>query len=180
MALFPEDMLEELLTRYGLEELEAVRALIESRTLREAVELIVEPDGLARLFIPHFWAVYYHDGRPGFEAPGGKFLIYFANPDDDPRISDGYPVTVDDVRHLTRDEYQDGLERNEENAQRGLPPFMYVLRSVGPAGGHPFFDQLAEGAAARMDQLARASLDTYVQDNADEEGPEKRTARIRL
>ena len=62
MALLPEDAIEEVLRIYGQEELELVRTLIGSSTLREAAILIVDgvrgPDasGQARIVIPHYWA----------------------------------------------------------------------------------------------------------------------------
>lgn len=181
MALLPEDAVEELLRVYGEEELEAARALIGSATLREALRLIVEPQlaggGEATLFIPHYWAEFYHDGRDGFSADAGRFLVYFADPDDDPRIEGGYPVREADVRHLTREEFYAGLAQND---LRHPEVFMYVVRSVGPAGAHPFFDRLARGAADRMDQFAEFAIDAFVQENLDEEGPERSTARVRF
>lgn len=181
MAFLPDDAIDELLQLYGESELEQVRRLIGSSTLRDAARLIVESQaGLATIFIPHYWAEFYHDGRDGFEAPSGHFLVYFADPDDDPRISGGYPVRESDVRHLSREEFYAGLARNTEAAEAGGTPFMFVVRSVGPADGHPFFDELAQGAAARMDQFASFALDAYVQENLDSEGGQKSTARVKL
>ena len=186
MALLPEDAIEEVLRIYGQEELELVRTLIGSSTLREAAILIVDgvrgPDasGQARIVIPHYWAAYYHDGRGAFSAPGGRFLVFFADPEDDPRLEGGYPVRAEDVRHLTKDEFYSGLAENERRAALGGEPFMFVVRSVGPMAGHPFFDQLADGAASRMDLIAEGALDAYVQEQIDEEGPERATANVRL
>lgn len=181
MALFPEDAIEELLHTYGQSELELVRTFIGSQTLRAAATLIVDAQqGRADIFIPHYWAVYYHDGREGFEAPGGRFLVYFSDPSDDPRIEGGYPERVSEVRHLTREEFREGLRQNDLAFDRGDVPFMFVVRAVGPAAGHPFFDILAQGAAVRMDQFAFFALDAYVQENLDAEGPEKKTANVRL
>lgn len=181
MALLPDDAIEELLRIYGESELELVRTLIGSSTLREAARLIVDAQaGAASILIPHYWAVYYHDGRAGFSAQAGRFLVFFADPEDDPRLEGGYPVREEDIRRLTRDEFQAGLAENEERAIDGRGPFMFVVRSVGPAGAHPFFDRLAEGASARMDQLAFFALDAFVQENVDSEGRERSTARVRL
>ena len=211
MALLPEDAVEELLRLYGEDELALVRTLIGSSTLRAAARLIVDAQaGTASIFIPHYWAVYYHDGRAGFTAPGGRVLVFFADPDDDPRLEGGYPVRASEIRRLTRDEFyadpdddprleggypvraseirrltrdefDDGLAENERRAADGAEPFMFVVRSVGPAvPGEAFFAQLAIGAAARMDQFASFMLDSFVQDSLDEEGPQKSTARVRL
>lgn len=181
MALLPEDAIEEILRLYGEEELTLVRTMIGSNTLREAATLIVAAQaGQATIFIPHYWAVYYHDGRAGFAAAAGHFLVFFADPDDDPRLESGYPVREGDIRRLTRDEFQAGLAENEQRALDGEGPFMFVVRAVGPAGPHPFFDQLAVGAADRMDQIALFALDAFVQEQVDEEGGQKATARVRL
>jgi hypothetical protein len=181
VALLPDDAIEEFLRLYGAEELERARALIGSSTLREAAALIVEPQlGSARIVVPHYWAVYYHDGRGAFAAPAGRFLVYFADPDDDPRLEGGRPVREADARRLTREQFLAGLEENEARAAVGAGPFMFVVRSVGPAGAHPFFDQLADGAAFRADFLAQLAIDQHVQDSIDEEGPQRSTARVRL
>ena len=107
-------------------------------------------------------------------------LVFFEDSDDDPRLAGGYPVRANDVRRLTRDEFYAGLAENERRAQVGGAPYMYVVRSVGPAGPHPFFDQLAEGAAERMEQFAYFALDAHVQDVLDEEGSQRASARVRL
>ncbi len=181
MALLPEDAVEELLRLYGEDELELVRTLIGSSTLRAAVRLIVDAQaGVATLFIPHYWAVYYHDGRDGFGPSQASVLVFYADPDDDPRLEAGFPVRASEIRRLTRDEFRAGLDENARRAADGEEPFMFVLPSVGPAGPHPFFDQLAVGAAARMDQLATFAVDAFAQEQLDEEGPERSTARIRL
>jgi len=178
-ARTPEEVLDDLLARYGRQELDRVRGLIGSETLRNAARLIVE-QGEALIRIPHYWAVYYHDGRGGFEAPAGRFLVFFADPLDDPRLEGGYPVRASEFRRLTPDEFQDGLERNQENFELGLGPFMFVLRSVGPAGAHPFFDELSDGAAFRMDAVAAAELDDYVQEIVDDGLSDKSTARVKF
>jgi len=181
VALLPDDAVEELLRLYGEDELELVRTMIGSSTLRAAASLIVDAQtGTATIFIPHYWAVYYHDGRAGFAAPGGRVLVFFADPEDDPRLEAGYPIREADIRRLTRDEFYAGLAENEARAFAGGEPFMFVVRSVGPAPAHPFFEQLAVGAADRADFLAGLAVDQFVQDNLDEEGPERSTARVRL
>lgn len=181
MALTPEDAIEEILRIYGEEELAAMRALIGSSTLRAAATLIVDAQlGQANIVIPHYWAVYYHDGRSGFSAPDGRFLVFFADPEDDPRIEGGYPITREDVRRLTREEFEAGLAENQARAEAGEGPFMFVVRSVGPAGPHPFMDELSRGAAERMDPIALAALDAHVQEVLDAEGAQKSTARAKL
>jgi len=181
MARLPDQVVEDLLQRYGQEELERVRGMIGSVTLREAARLIVDAfAGHAEIFIPHYWAEFYHDGHGSFGPTDARVLVFFADPDDDPRIDSGYPVRASELRRLTRDEYLEGLDRNLENKEAGLEPFMFVLPSVGPSAGEPFFDDLSRGAAQRLDPIALGELDAYVQEVIDEEGTEEKTATLRI
>ena len=158
-----------------------MRGLIGSRTLRAAVTLIVEANiGQARLHIPHYWAEFYHDGRGSMNPRNARKLVFFANPADDPRKPT--PERQASLRKLTRAEYQEGLEKNRARRAQGLPPFMYVVDSVGPAAGNPFFDELAEGAARRVGPSILALFDAEVQrevDDGDFRG-ESRTATFDL
>ena len=113
---------------------------IEADTLRSAL-IVLRSAGLSevRLHIPHYWAVFYHDGRPGFS--GNPFLVYFNDPNDDPRISgSSSPERLSQTRRLTRAEFEDGLLRNQLRRANGQPPFMFIVRQVGPAEAHPFFE----------------------------------------
>lgn len=184
MPLDRDAFYQQLLTKYGEAELERVRLLIGSRTLREAVRLIVDAQaGTAELYIPHYWAVYYHDGRKGFGPITSSKLVFFADPKDDPRLVGGHPERDFDIRTLTRDEYEHGLAVNAERRKNGQAPFMFVLDRVGPAAGHPFFNQLSNGAAGRMDLPARRATDDAIQALVDEDPlvkPERGTAEFTL
>jgi hypothetical protein len=176
-------VLEDILRTVGERELAEVRRLIGSETLRRAVELIVDvSNNLGRLYIPHYWAVYYHDGRGPVQPVSARKLVFFNNPDDDPRLEGGYPVRVSDIRKLTKEEYDEGLRRNAERRRSGGEPFMFVVDSVGPAGAHPFFDDLAQGAAARAEDPAVEAFDRAIQDMIDTDKavqPERRTVFLR-
>ncbi len=122
------------------------RPLIPSVTLRKALHITYESDSVAYLVIPHYWALYIHDGTDDplttpTKTRGASAFIYFRNPRDDPR--NRYPVRVSDWRPLTRAEYEDGLRKNRSRRKRGLPPYMYVFQSVRapfPKPGVGFFD----------------------------------------
>lgn len=144
-----------ILEELGQQELARVRDRIGSRALRAALRLIVnESEERADLFIPHYWAVWYHDGRGRVEPVTAQKLVFFDNPSDDPRIPGRrYPEREAQVRRLTKRQYEQGLRINAERAARGQRPFMFVVDSVGPAGPHPFFRLLERGAASRADQI---------------------------
>ena len=160
-----------LLETFALVGEQIVLPQIPSRTLQAALQLIIdEPEMEARLFIPHYWAVYLHDGREGFSAPAGKSLIFYANPEDDPRIAGTTsPERASATRHLSRKEYEDGLERNALHHELGEKPFMYVLKSVGPAAGNPFFERGLDSLASSAEDEVFRELDNFVQRTIDDE-----------
>jgi hypothetical protein len=161
-------MYERILERLGAEEMERVKAFIGSKTLRDALELIVDaPEARAELFIPHYWAVYYHDGRGPLVPVNANKLVFFADPKDDPRLVNGYPVRATDIIRLTKEDYQAGLAENARRRANGEGPFMFVLDTVGPAKARPFFEELARGAADRASDVVLAEFDDFIQDLVD-------------
>ena len=93
-----------ILQDLGFRELRLVKKSIGSSTLRAAIRLIVnESEERADLFIPHYWAVYYHDGRGAFGPKTARKLVFFDDPNDDPRIKGGRPVRSPTIfrRHAT-------------------------------------------------------------------------------
>lgn len=177
-------MVRSILVEVGEDSLRIVRARIGSRTLREALRLVVDESLLqGRLVIPHYWAVYYHDGRGSISPVNATKLVFFADPRDDPRIRAGYPVRASQIRRLTKRQYEQGLEINRERAALGQRPFMFVVDRVGPAAGRPFFDELAQGAAGRAGPTVLRIFDAYMQEQVDSEEalrPERLDASFEL
>ena len=50
--------------------------------------------------IPHYWAIYYHDGSGPVTMPKGKYMVWFRDPHDDPRLKGGLPVTRAGIKKL--------------------------------------------------------------------------------
>lgn len=165
------DIVRRILEAFVSDELALAKSLIQSTTLADAVraEFNFEADE-ALLHVPHYWAVYYHDGRGPIQAAPGHKLVFFHRPEDDPRLEGGYPERVSQVRRLTADQFYEGLEINRERFANGLPPYMYVLNSVGAAKGDPFFDDLAVGAAERMDFIAQIEIEKALREDPDLRG----------
>lgn len=175
----------DILEAVGQAEIARVRRSIPSRTLRAALRLVIdESRNRAHLFIPHYWAVYLHDGRDGFGPRSAKKLVFFDNPKDDPRIRGARaPERASQLRRLSRREYQKGLEINNERRRRGQRPYMYVVDSVGPATGSKFFDKLGAGSAVRNAPLIARVFDAHIQDMLKAEPdlrPDKQRARFDL
>jgi hypothetical protein len=161
-----------------------VRGSIDSATLRQALRAEVVNAQTARLLIPHYWALYQHDGRGVGFPRRSVFLVYFVDPNDDPRLEGGYPVRLNDVRRLTKDEFRDGQQRNREmeadNPEGGPQQFMRVLPQVGPTApdkSYPFFTKGMAGFQERASFVVRGILDRLARRIAVSR---KSTARIKL
>lgn len=100
---------------------------IKNDVLREALR-VESLKNTASLFIPHYWAVYVHDDRGPFGPRRAQLLVWFADPDDDPRLRGGYPVRYRDVRRLTKEQFQFGLRENARRLNAGQGPYMIVKR----------------------------------------------------
>lgn len=111
---------------------------LESGTLRRALHCrvnatrnIVE----AILSVPHYWAIYYHDGRGEIRAKKGKVLVWFASIEDDPRVNvSGHPRRVSQRVKLN-------LSKSEFRRLRKAGKLIVSKRS-GPAEGKPFYNVL--------------------------------------
>lgn len=180
-----DEFLHDLVEKLGQQAFLEAIPQIDSQTLRQSMELIVQRGTTgegwrANLYIPQYWAVYYHDGRGGFGPQTKAFLVYFRNPSDDPRLSNGYPTRASQIRQLTAEEFRDGLHQNSLNNKAGKEPFMYVVRSVGPAGAHPFFEEGMVHFGDTASLLITGEFDAYIQQLVDEEGIAKLTAKFNL
>jgi hypothetical protein len=144
-------LIRRVLEAIGPSELERAKRAVGSSTLRRAMRLIIdESEARATLFVPQYWAVFYHDGHGVISPRRARKLVFFDNPNDDPRLFGGKsPERARDLRRLTEAQYREGLRRNRERQAAGRRPFMYVVDRVGPSAPRPFFDDLAKGAANR-------------------------------
>jgi hypothetical protein len=168
-----------VLEELGQQELARVKGIIGSKTLRAAITLIIdESEQRADLFIPHYWAIWYHDGRGSVSPVSARKLVFFDDPNDDPRIQGGRPVHESDVRRLTAEQYRDGLRRNQERHAAGRRPFMYVVDSVGPSAPRPFFSKLEQGAAKRAEPIVLREFERELLRDLDNDKLTKSETRI--
>lgn len=145
-----------LRARVAQQALETARLLCTSDTLREALRITLTPTGF-RLSVPHYWAKFFHDGRGAMVAAPGKRLVYYKNPEEDPRIAGGHPVTLAQRRKLTKQEFYRDWGRGK----------LIVVDNVGPADGNPFLGepltqrvmpQLRSGSRLILQKLTRDAL----------------------
>jgi hypothetical protein len=132
-----------------------------SKTVSASLHLIPLSDGSFAVETPYFWAVFYHDGRGPVRAKPGKVLVYFRNPDDDPRIPGRkYPVRASDIKRLTAADFYRFLR----DPSRG----MIVRKSVGPAKGDPFFVRAQAALTREVGNLVRKELSAIMREEMGE------------
>lgn len=119
------------------------------RALQKALRVqIVGPDEV-QLQIPHFWAVYVHDGREAPVRPQvATFMIWWENPREDPRLrpTGVTPQRASQIRHLTADEFREALATFRSYTAAGFKSPVIVRRHVTkPTPPSPFFSNEVGG-----------------------------------
>ena len=154
----PDEFLRELALDLGNMGIDHLQGKIPSKTLTDALTVIVDGPGLSRIYIPHFWALYVHDGRQRPIYPiNGRFLVWFKNHRDDPRLPGGeYPIRANDVRSLTKEEFKEAKSKNEiivaKSVKKTVAPSYFFLNSVGMKG----FEE-------RVNNKVKIEMDKYVE-----------------
>ena len=146
------------------------KPLIPSRTLRNALHIKYKEAGdsyIAYLQIPHYWALYVHDGRAAFGPRKAQVLVWFRNPRDDPRTSGGHPVRAADIRRLSKDEFYEGVRRNRAmGATPGNPfPYMVIARWRGGDKPVPFFSEGLSDLYKIVDPIVYAAYREFIRSN---------------
>lgn len=117
----------------------------------------VKAEGI--VFVHEYWAIYHHIGRanmPVIRVKTKKFLAWFPNARDDPRLINGeYPVHRSEVRRL--DEVM-----SKEEFKAAILARKLVLSPISPKRGgaasfqgNPFFGSEAGQGMAGMEDRAR-------------------------
>lgn len=178
------DLQKRMLEKLGEEALRMARRSIRSDTLRRAIRFEHLAPGEARLYIPHFWAIYQHDGRGTVRPTTKRFLVYYRDPNDDPRLKGGYPIELKDIKRLTRDQFVAGAEENRRrylaNPAGGRQQFMVVREASGPTRptrSYPFFEAGMLGMPAIADRILDALMQTEMRTLA---GRDRDVAQLKL
>lgn len=172
-----QDFAVQLATLLAGEFLKIVQDTTQSRKIRDNLVVVVDPTITTGFVVAEpYWARFYHDGRgvvphDGPKSPG--VLVWYKNPDNDPRLPSGGAIRAIDVRRLTKPEFDDALKN-------GL---IVISKSAGPAPAHPFFLQAEADFVAQIDGLAVGLLVEWLQDNMPTHGEvetSKATLRIKF
>lgn len=135
-----------------------VRRFVESTTLRDALR-VERVGGKWFVGVPHYWAVYYHDGRRAAQSNRDNgFLVWYKNPQDDPRHGGTFPVRASQLRSLKQAGIS--LERLRADIDSGRAVIArYSPRSRRRVAGKPFFKQGLTGFfRSGVRQLATAEF----------------------
>lgn len=146
-----------LLKAIGTQAMRYVRPKIPSTSLRKALNLFVFSEVRAFVQIPHYWAIYVHDGRGPFSMPAGRVMCWFRDPKNDPRLREGHsPVRAADIRRLTKEEFRFWVQKNREAVKAGTEPPMIITRRIRRGTRPtPFFDNgLGGGMAGFLDSVS--------------------------
>lgn len=169
------------------------KAFCESKQLRGLMEYVVVETGDKKasgiVNVPHFWAIYYHEGRKIITKDGG-YLVWFRNINDDPRLNNGQaPVYRSDVRKLTEGQWRDWIAKNKEARRKGQPPPMIVSTRSPINGkinwhGNKFFSNAAgegmSGMAEEFKQIAKEEAFSYMEEWLKATGLKKAKINIRI
>lgn len=123
--------------------------------IRRSMMLSVLDFGVVAVEVPYYWAVYYHDGRGPVRAKRGKKIVYFKDPDDDPRINGAarnYPRRASNIRRLSKKQFERFLRQGK----------LIAVDSVGPADGDPFFTKGLRTFPQRIRSTAVAAFSQHV------------------
>ena len=155
MALSPQQFLFKIGMGIAVRGRTRARGVIESRVLSQSLRII--PPARTRfgvragLLVPHYWAVYYHDGRGPVRPTQKQFVVYFkrGRKELDPRVRVGawYPRRIEQVKRLNRAQFYAARKRGD----------LVITKKSGPADGKHFFTigmrgfRLVAGAYAQIE-----------------------------
>ncbi len=118
------------------------RPSIPSRTLRRALVTIRVSDTQVKIHITHYWAVFVHQGRRAKVLAGNRFMAWYKNPAQDPRLRPFGGQTPPRVSQLL------GLRQVISNAQFKADKAagkIVFSQEVSATRGTPFFANEAGG-----------------------------------
>lgn len=140
---------------------------VASTTLASAlrVRFKIGREGRASAYIPHYWAVYVHEGRKPFSTE--HFMVWFRDPKADPRLRGGKtPARVKDLRKLSKDDYKKINELLREHYASGgtrydAPViFTRYIKNATPAKRF-FGNEAGEGMFGFVERANKIGLDEF-------------------
>lgn len=141
----------------------------------------------ASVHIPHYWAVYVHDGRRPFRK--GRYMVWWRNPKLDPRLQNGKsPRRARNVRRLTRDQFLAAMALRDEWIKQGGDPFdapVIITKAIRkPTRPNTFFsNEPAGGMFGFRDiagRIAQDEMSRFVKDFLGDSFSDSLEIRVKL
>ncbi len=154
---------------------EKARTYCKSKTLKKfmyhRIEVERETNASGVVRVPHYWAKFYHDGR---DAVVGKLMVWFKDPNEDPRIKNGYPIYRANVKSLA------DLISPAKFRELRKSGAIYVKRAVGPSKKkpqNPFFSNTGgmSGLGSEVAQIGKEETYKYVEEQLRSRNLKNRT-----
>lgn len=144
------------------------KQLIRSKTLNDSVFYVADFGAQkVQIIIPYYWAEFYLNGHGVIHSSKGRdkgWMVWFADPKDDPRLRGGPARTRAERKHLTREQWKIGLEINRERKGSGLPPFMYYSREVPASRGSGDIDPVYKEVPQIVREEASRGMKEYIRE----------------
>lgn len=170
-----KDFIQRVLDRISQVAFDKVQPLIPSRVLADALAVVAgETENQRFLQVPHYWAVYVHDGRGAFGPVRSEYLVWFRDKLDDPRTNFGqdYPIREGDIKRLSKEQFQYYLELNRQDRAAGLRPRMVIAKFQPKImQGTPFFDEGLADLSREASREASQELASLLDDLLPDPGP---------
>lgn len=153
------------LTRLGLLLAEKARAHVRprvpSRVLRRSLKIVpLRPSRNVyggAVEVPHYWAVYYHDGRRAIKPRQKQFLVYWRRGKKqlDPRVKIGawYPRRITENVRLNKKQFYEAIKKGD----------VVVTKRAGPAHGTHFFTVGMRSFMPIADRIVRDEVNKWVE-----------------
>ena len=111
------------------------------KALQDALRAELRSDTHLAIVVPHYWALYVHDGRRApVRAQRGGFLIWFKDPKDDPRLIGGVtPERASQLRHLSAGEFRRIMRERHQDLLDGRDPKVVVTTQVNKSTAGSYF-----------------------------------------
>jgi hypothetical protein len=132
--------------------------------------------------VPHYWAIYYHEGRRVITPVSANFLVWFKDPKDDPRLINGKsPINRSDLKRLN-------LPASELRRLRKEGKLFMVKRSPRTGEprftGNPFFSNKPGGGMFGFNEEFKRLATKMAYDDIEawlrRTGLKKKTIRVRI
>lgn len=148
--------------------LRVAKTAIPSKTLVTALKIRRRASNEVTLSVPHYWAVYLHDGRGNVTPKQGSYLAWFINPADDPRLVSGAgPERLTQVRYLrevwTREQLVSALRSGR---------LVFAREASSTLPGARFFVEPPMSTLAQTEEIQATARRVIAQHLADQLPPD--------